>query len=427
MSNHLERPLTEHIHLDKEPMNLREYEQVGGYQGLHAALALRPLQVQEMVKEANLRGRGGAGFPTGVKWSVIPMDDDVRRPKYFIVNADEMEPGTMKDRLLMEGNPQQLIEGAIISAYAVQADYIYIFIRHDYHLAAERLRKAIGEVYESKYLGQGVAGSDYHVEMALHISAGRYMCGEETGLLNALEGKRATPRSKPPYPQSSGLWGKSTLVNNVETVCNIPHILKNGAEWFRGLSLTDDGGSKIYGASGRVQRPGVWELPMGTPLREILLEQAGGMQEGYQFRGVLPGGASTSFLLEEHLDVSMDFASVEKVGSRLGTGTIIVLDDRSCPVGVCFSLEQFFARESCGWCTPCREGVPWVARTLQAIDDGAGQPEDLEILDYHARVLAMGHTFCAFAPGAMAPLASALTHYRQDFEQHIHEHRCPWR
>jgi len=320
-----------------------------------------------------------------------------------------------------------LIEGMIVSAYAIQAEIAYIFLRSEYKLSEKRLRRALTEAYEGGYLGKKILGSGYNLEMRLHISAGRYMCGEETGLLNALEGKRATPRSKPPYPQVSGLWGKPTIVNNVETLCNIPHIVNQGAEWFKGLSHTDEGGTKIYGASGKVNRPGAWELPMGTTIRELLEGHAGGMRDRLKFRGVIPGGASTDFLVEEHLDVKMDYDSVQKAGSRLGTGTMIILDDQTCPVGMVHNLEQFFARESCGWCTPCREGLPWTTRTLQAIEQGEGEPDDLERLEHHARFLGPGSTFCALAPGAMEPLQSALKYFREDFERHIREKKCPWR
>ncbi|MFP5407519.1 MAG: NADH-ubiquinone oxidoreductase-F iron-sulfur binding region domain-containing protein, partial [Gammaproteobacteria bacterium] len=225
--------------------------------------------------------------------------------------------------------------------------------------------------------GENILGSGYSLDLHLHVSAGRYMCGEETALLNALEGKRANPRSKPPYPQVSGLWGKATVVNNVETLCNVSHIVEKGADWFKGLSRSSDGGTKLYGASGHVKHPGLWELPMGTPLREILEEHAGGMREGYRFRGLLPGGASTEFIVEEHLDVAMDFDSVQAAGSRLGTGTMIVLDDRTCPVGMLLNLEHFFAQESCGWCTPCWSGLSWVEQILLGLEDGRGRAEDL--------------------------------------------------
>ncbi|MHB9024233.1 MAG: NADH-quinone oxidoreductase subunit NuoF [Armatimonadota bacterium] len=422
----MEQPLTQNIQSGREPLDIAGYERAGGYQGLRRALTMTPKEVQEEVSNARLRGRGGAGFPTGMKWSVIPMGEGARRPKYLVVNADEMEPGTMKDRLLLEGDPHQLIEGMLIAAYAIEAEVSYIFLRWEYTLAAERITRAIAEAYNRGYIGKNILGSSFSNEMHLHASAGRYMCGEETGLLNALEGKRATPRSKPPFPQACGLWGRPTVVNNVETLCCVPHILKNGSEWFKGLSLTEDGGTKIYGASGHVARPGLWELPLGTPLREILEEHAGGMAEGRKFRGLLPGGASTSFLTGEHFDVPMDFAEVEKAGSRLGTGTMIVLDDQTCPVGMQLSLQKFFAHESCGWCTPCREGLPWVARALAALEEGQGEPIDLETLEHHVRWIRMGHTFCALAPGAMSPLEGALKYFRPDFERHITEQRCPW-
>jgi len=424
----MERPLTKNIQNGKEPPDLRGYERAGGYQAVRKALkGMTPQEVQQVVKDANLRGRGGAGFPTGVKWGVIPMGENAPRPKYLVANADEMEPGTFKDRLLMEGDPHQLVEGMILSAFAIEAEVAFIFLRGEYHLAAERLSRAIAEAREAGYLGRDILGSGFNLELYLHTSAGRYICGEETALLNALEGKRAIPRARPPFPQICGLWGRPTVINNVETLCNVPHIVVNGADWYKGLSLSPDGGTKIYGVSGRVKRPGCWELPMGTTIREILEEHAGGMQEGYRFKGLQPGGASTDFLGEQHLDVKMDYGSVQAAGSRMGTGTMIVLDDRSCPVGMVLNLEQFFARESCGWCTPCREGLPWAVSMLEAIENGDGKPEDLDLLAELCLRLGPGNTFCALAPGAMEPLQSALRLFREDFERHIREGRCPWR
>lgn len=424
----MERPLTERTRPGQEPLDLRGYERAGGYQAVSQALRhMAPQEVIGLVKEANLRGRGGAGFPTGTKWSFVPMGDDAPRPKYLIANADEMEPGTFKDRLLLEGDPHQLLEGMIVSAYAIQADVAYIFLRAEYTRAARLLTHAIAEAREAGYLGRDILGSGYHLELHLHTSAGRYMCGEETGLLNALEGKRATPRARPPFPQVSGLWGKPTVVNNVETLCNVPHIVNHGAAWYKGLSQSEDGGTEIYGVSGKVKRPGAWELPMGTTIREILEEHAGGMRDGVAFRGVQPGGASTDFLVSEHLDVKMDYGSVQQAGSRLGTGTMIVLDDQTCQVGMVHNLERFFAQESCGWCTPCRDGLPWVARLLETLEDGQSKPEDLETLALHTKFLGLGLTFCALAPGAMEPLQSALQYFHGDFERHIREQRCPWR
>ena len=425
-ANAAERPLTKNIRADGGVPDIGAYEQAGGYQGLRQALRLTPAEVQGTVKQSTLRGRGGAGFPTGMKWSFVPMGADAPHPKYLVCNADEMEPGTFKDRALMEGDPHQLIEGMVIAAHAIEADVAFIFLRGEYVLSAQRLRRALQEAYDRHYLGKNILGSGYHLEMYLHLSAGRYICGEETALLNALEGKRANPRSKPPYPQVSGLWGKPTVVQNVETLCCLPHILANGVEWFKGLSRTKNGGTKLYGASGKVRRPGLWELPMGTTVREILEAHAGGMREGLTFRGVLPGGASTDFLTVEHLDVMMDFDEVPKVGSRLGTGTMIVLDDKTCPVGMCRNLEHFFAQESCGWCTPCWSGLRYAARLLGALEDGTGQQGDLEKLEYQTRFNAPGNTFCALAPGAVEPLQSALKYFREDFEQHIRDKRCPW-
>jgi len=355
------------------------------------------------------------------------MGPDAPRPKYLICNADEMEPGTFKDRLLLEATPHQLIEGMSIAAWAIQAEVAYIFLRGEYVESARRLQKALAEACEARYLGRSIFGSGYSLEMHLHTSAGRYMCGEETGLLNALEGKRANPRTKPPFPQVSGLFGKPSIVQNVETLCNLPHIVNNGTEWFKKLSRTADGGTKLYGASGKVKRPGLWELPMGTTVRELLEEHAGGMREGFRFRGLLPGGASTDFLTEEHLDVPMDFTAVQKAGSRMGTGTMIVLDDKTCPVGMVWNLEKFFAQESCGWCTPCWSGLNWTERTLRALEEGRGRGGDLEKLAYQTWFNAPGNTFCALAPGAAEPLQSALKYFREDFERHIREKRCPWK
>ncbi len=422
----MEKPLTQHVDV-KSPPDLNAYEKTGGYQSVRSMLKMEPEEVTELVQNANLKGRGGAGFNAGLKWSFVPMGADAPDQKYLVANADEMEPGTFKDRVLMEGNPHLLIEGMINAAYAIQATEAFIFIRNKYIVSRERLREAIAEAYEANYLGENIQGSGYNLEMKIHVSAGRYMCGEETGLLNALEGKRATPRAKPPYPQISGLFGKPTIVNNVETLCNVPGILNNGGEWYKSLSLSDEGGTKLYGVSGRVNTPGCWELPLGTTAREILEEHAGGMKEGFEFRGLLPGGASTDFMIADHLDTPMDFTSVMDVGSRLGTGTMIILDDRTCPVAMLENLEHFFAQESCGWCTPCRDGLPWAEKILHAIEHGEGEPGDIEKLEHHSKWLGPGNTFCALAPGAVEPLQSGIKYFREDFERHINEKRCPWR
>jgi NADH-quinone oxidoreductase subunit F len=355
------------------------------------------------------------------------MDAGSPRPKYLVCNADEMEPGTFKDRYLLEGNPHQLIDGMIISAYAIQAEKAYIFLRWAYKKAEAGLRKALEEAYASGFLGKNILGSGFSLDISIHVSAGRYICGEETALLNSLEGKRAIPRSKPPFPAISGLFGKPTVVNNVETLCWISHLVVNGAEWFKGLSLTDTGGTKLYGVSGKVKTPGTWELPLGTTVRELIEEHAGGMADGYRFRGALPGGASTDFLVEEHLDVKMDFSTVAAAGSRMGTGTMIILDDQTCPVAFLHNIEKFFALESCGWCTPCREGLPWVEKILDAIERGAGKMEYLDVLKFQTRYMGPGNTFCAHAPGAAEPLQSGLKYFHDDFVKHIHDKKCPWR
>jgi NADH-quinone oxidoreductase subunit F len=416
----INKPLTQNILPDRVFATLADYESTGGYQGLRKAITeLQPKDVQQWVKDAGLRGRGGAGFSTGLKWSMVPMDADNPQTRYLVANADEMEPGTFKDRMLMEQDPHQLIEGMIIAAYAIQANTAYIFLRGEYHLARQRLENALLEARSKGYLGDHILNSEFSLEIILHTGAGRYICGEETALINALEGKRATPRAKPPFPLVSGLWGKPTVVNNVETLCNVPHILHYGVEWYQGLGRGADKGTKIFGASGRVKYPGLWELPLGIPIREIIEKYAGGMQDGYKLRGFLPGGASTDFLLPEHLDVVMDFEAVAKAGSRMGTGTIIVLDDLTCPVQMVLNLEQFFAQESCGWCTPCRDGLPWTVTLLKDIIAGKGYMEDIDALSGLTRMMGPGNTFCALAPGAMEPLQSALKYFREDFERYI--------
>ncbi|MBI5249185.1 MAG: NADH-quinone oxidoreductase subunit NuoF [Desulfomonile tiedjei] len=422
----MEKPLTANFR-PGEPLSLKEYEKLGGYQALRTALKMGPDEIIQLISQSNLRGRGGAGFPTGTKWSAVPSPKDLPGTRYFIADADEMEPGTFKDRLLMEGDPHQFLEGVIIGSYAIHAEEAFIFLRWEYTLAQSRLKSAISEAYSRGYLGNDIMGTGVNVRVHLHVSAGRYICGEGTALVNSLEGKRAVPHSKVPRQTDCGLWGRPTLMNNVETLCNVPHIINNGPEWFKNLSNSKDGGTKIYAVSGKVKRPGAWELPMGTTIREILEENAGGMRDGLKFRGVMPGGASTDFLVEQHLDVKMDYDSVQKAGSRLGTGTMIVLDDQTCPVGMVHNLEHFFARESCGWCTPCREGLPWVASILKAMEEGHGQPDDLDVLRFHTKHLGPGRTYCALAPGAMEPLQSALVYFREDFERHITEKRCPWR
>ena len=424
----MDRPLTRNVRPDRAPADMAAYEANGGYQALRQAIpAMTPAECLEVIKDSNLRGRGGAGFPTGTKWSFVPMDNADDGHKYLICNADEMEPGTFKDRLLLECDPHQLIEGMILSAYTLQADVAYIFIRAEYLLAQRLLQQAIADCREKGYLGENILGSGYRLDMFVHASAGRYICGEETALISSLEGKRANPRAKPPFPQVSGLWGRPTIVNNVETLCNIPHIIERGADWFRSLGRGDDAGTKLFGVSGRVKNPGCWELPMGTTVREILEEHAGGMEDGYRLKGFLPGGGSTDFLVERHLDLPMEYESIGRAGSRMGTGTMIVLDDRTCPVGFVKNLIDFFARESCGFCTPCRDGLPWCGQVLGDLESGRGWSEDIVTLEMQVDYIgAIGNTHCALAPGAMEPLQSALKYFREEFDAHIRSNGCPY-
>ncbi len=403
-------------------LDLKTYESLEGYSALRKAIKeMAPADIQTLVKESNLRGRGGAGFPTGIKWSLIPMHENAGQ-KYLVCNADEMEPGTFKDRMLMENLPHQLVEAMIVSAYAIQATRAYIFLRGEYVLATERLNQAIEQAKAAGYLGENILGSGWNLDLHVHTGAGRYICGEETALINSLEGRRANPRSKPPFPQIAGLWGKPTIVNNVETLVNIPAIILRGAKWFRNLSQgkSTDAGTKLYGVSGRVKNPGLWELPIGSSAREIL-NLAGGLKDGLELKAWLPGGASTDFLLPEHLDLAMDYDTIGKAGSRMGTGLIMVLDNQHNLIAAVRNLEQFFARESCGWCTPCRDGLPWTVKVLEAIEKNQGQAGDIEFLEQMTRALGPGKTFCAHAPGAMEPLQSAIKYFRSEFEQGIKE------
>ena len=415
------RPLTWRLQHGDAITDIKTYESLEGYAAVRKAIkGMSPQDVQKIVKDANLRGRGGAGFPTGVKWSLIPMGKDAG-VKYLVCNADEMEPGTFKDRLLMEKLPHQLVEAMIVAGYAIQATRAYIFLRGEYILAADRLNAAIEQAKAAGYLGNNILGSGWSMDLYVHTGAGRYICGEETALINSLEGRRANPRAKPPFPQLAGAWGKPTIVNNVETLCNVPPIVMRGADWFKSLSegKSPDSGTKLYGVSGKAKRTGVWELPIGTTARELLEVHAGGMKDGLNLKCWLPGGASTDFLMPEHLDLAMDYDTIMKAGSRMGTGLIMVVDDKQNMISVLRNLEEFFARESCGWCTPCRDGLPWGVKILRALERGEGRPEDIEQLSKLTRDLWIGKTFCAHAPGAMEPLMSALKYFRSEFEQGI--------
>lgn len=405
---------------------LDRYRKSGGYEGLKKALqTMSPEQVRQEVERSGLRGRGGAGFPTGKKWFFFPADKPGE--KYLVCNGDEMEPGTYKDRELLRADPHQLVEGMIIAAYALQTPVGYVFLRYAYEECARNVERAIAEAREAGYLGKDILGSGFSCELHVHRSAGRYICGEETALLNSLEGRRAHPRAKPPFPAQRGLFAKPTTVNNVETLANIPHIVTGGAEWFKGLARTGDGaGTKLYGLSGHLVKTECHELPIGIPLREIVETYGGGVRPGRKFKACLPGGASTPYLTAEHLDVPLDFAPLEKVQSRLGTGGVTVFDETTCMVAATLNLNRFFARESCGWCTPCRDGLPFVNWLLEKIERGEGTMEDVAILRDQIKNIT-GTTFCALAQGAVGPLESLLRLFGDEVEDHIKRGRCPLR
>lgn len=416
-------PLTWRLRDDKQPVWFEEYRNSNGYVGAEKALkGHSPDDVVNLVKDSGLSGRGGAGFSTGLKWSLMPKDDSMN-VRYILCNADEMEPGTYKDRLLMEQLPHLLVEGMLIGGFALKAYRGYIFLRGEYVEAAENLRRAIEEAKQAGFLGKNILGSGFDFELFVHTGAGRYICGEETALINSLEGRRANPRSKPPFPATSGAWGKPTCVNNVETLCNVPAILEHGADWYKGLSAgkSENTGTKLMGFSGRVKNPGLWELPFGITARELLEDYALGMQDGLKLKAWQPGGAGTDFLTEAHLDLPMDFPNIAKAGSRLGTALAMAVDDQINMVSLTRNLEEFFARESCGWCTPCREGLPWSVKLLKALERGEGQPGDIETLEQLCRFLGPGNTFCALAPGAVEPLQSAIKYFRDEFEAGIAE------
>ena len=403
---------------DGPPLDLRGYQGAGGYEGLKKAMQMDPEEVRAVVTDSNLRGRGGAGFPTGVKWGFVPQGDNVPSPKYVIANGDEMEPGTFKDRLLIHGDPHQLVEAMIIAGWALQAGVGYCFLRPEYQRGADLLSAAIAEATNAGLLGDNVLGSGWSFELHAHTSAGRYICGEETALMNALEGRRPNPRSRPPYPAISGLWGKPTIVQNIETLACLPHIVNHGAEWFRDLGRTEDAGTKLYCVSGMVERPGNYELPIGVMLRELIFEHCGGMRDGREFKAAIPGGASTMFMTADELDTPLDFSNLEKANNRLGTAGVIVADRDTSIVGMVLNLMHFFAQESCGWCTPCREGLPWVEDLLRDIVEGRGQADDPELLQQEMRMIGP-NSFCALALGAEGPLLSALEKFPEEFEAYI--------
>jgi len=402
-----------------------EYRQSGGYQALATALQkYSPREVQQIVVDANLQGRGGAGFPAGLKWKSVA--DNFPFPRYIISNIDEYEPGTFKDRVMTHTDPHMIIEGMILSGYAVSAEAGIVFVRPSYESSAVILERELRIAREAGYLGRNILGSHFSFDLIVHRSGGRYICGEGTAQINAIMGKRPHPVQSPVRSTEKGLWDKPTVLNNMETLVNVPHIVRHGAEWFKNLAKTKtSSGTKLYCVSGKVNGPGCFELPMGTPLREIIEEHAGGLCPGSDFKTCLPGGASTCFLGKEDYDVEMDFEGLKKCRNRLGTGAVIVFDQKTCLVAATLNLIEFFVRESCGWCTPCREALPFIRDLLWRIETGEGREEFIPMLRRMSQ-----HTwksYCAFAPGATMPVTSLLDHFPEEVHEHISQRKCPYR
>ncbi|MGY2078308.1 NADH-quinone oxidoreductase subunit NuoF [Modestobacter sp. SYSU DS0657] len=399
---------------------LDTYERLDGYRALRQALAMAPDDVVALVKDSGLRGRGGAGFPTGMKWSFIPQPKPgeeptgpAAAPKYLVVNADEGEPGTCKDLPLMMADPHSLVEGVIITAYAIRSHFAVIYVRGEAVHAHRRLVAAVGEAYAAGYLGRDVLGTGYDLELVVHAGAGAYICGEETALLDSLEGYRGQPRLKPPFPAVAGLYGSPTVINNVETLATVPYVVRGGAEWFKQFGPERSPGPKIYSLSGRVVRPGQYEAPMGTTMRE-LLELAGGVRPGHRLKFWTPGGSSTPYFTPEHLDVPLDFDSVAKAGSMLGTTALMVFDETDSIVEATLRFTEFYAHESCGKCTPCREGTYWLVQILDRLVRGEGRAADLDLLtDTCDNIL--GRSFCALGDGATSCIASSLKYFKDDY------------
>ncbi|HDZ28072.1 MAG TPA: NADH oxidoreductase (quinone) subunit F [Candidatus Aminicenantes bacterium] len=410
-----EKVLTEHFGLENL-YKIDVYKKQGGYQATEKALKkMKPEEILEEVKKANLRGRGGAGFPAGVKWSFVP---DTDKPKYLCVNADEGEPGTFKDRYIMSHNPHMLLEGIIITSFCVGIHAAFIYIRGEYEAIALRLEQAISEAYENGFLGKNILESGFDLDIFVHRGAGAYICGEETALLESLEGKRGVPRLKPPFPASVGLWQCPTVINNVETISNISHIILNGAEWFVKQGLPKDGGTRIFGVSGMVKNPGIYELPLGTSLKDIIFKHAGGMKEGKKLKAVIPGGMSAPILTADEINIKMDFDSLVEANSMLGSAAIIVIDEKTSILDVLKVVTKFYSHESCGQCTPCRIGNSWINKIVKRIAEGKGKKEDIDsILRLASNI--EGNTLCPLGDAAAMPILSITKKFRKELESHV--------
>jgi len=410
------------LHKDR-PWLLETYQSEGGYEALKKILEEKTPQEEiiEMVKQSGLRGRGGAGFPTGLKWSFI--NRTAPGDKYVVVNSDEGEPGTFKDRDILRYNPHALIEGILICGYAIGGVAGYNYIRGEFWEPYERFEAALAEAREAGLLGENILGSGFDFDIHTHLGAGAYICGEETALLESLEGKKGQPRYKPPFPAMFGLYGRPTVINNTETLASVPDIIRQGADWFREIGVANSGGPKLFSVSGNVARPGNYEVPMGMPFAE-LLELAGGMRDGRPCKAVIPGGSSAPVLPGEvMMDLTMDYDSIANAGSMLGSGAVIVMDDTNCMVKVLDRISYFYYEESCGQCTPCREGTGWMHRVVNRIEHGKGRQEDLDLLDDVAKKI-MGRTICALGDAAAMPVAGFIKHFRDEFQYHIDNKKC---
>ncbi|MXW22526.1 MAG: NADH-quinone oxidoreductase subunit NuoF [Candidatus Dadabacteria bacterium] len=405
--NYVDRP---------DSYTVESYLASGGYSALRKALGMTPGEITDAVKKSGLRGRGGAGFPAGIKWSFIPPDS--KKPVYLCCNADESEPGSFKDREILEKDPHQMIEGIIIACYAIRSHKAYIYIRGEMPYGARRIQQAIEEAYEHGYLGKNILLSGFDLDMKLYIGAGAYICGEETGLLESIEGKKGEPRPKPPFPAQVGLFGCPTIVNNVETLACVPHIINNGADWFASIGTPRNTGTKIFGLSGHINNPGLYELPLGINLLELIEEYGGGIPGGRKIKAVSPGGSSSAVFSADELDIAMDFDTVAAAGSMLGTAGVTVMDETVSMIKVAQNLAHFYRDESCGQCVQCREGTWWLEKILREIDEGKGSIEYLDImLDACSQM--RGTTICALADGCAMPIESIVRKFRDEFEEHI--------
>ena len=421
MTDTLTPVLTDNWGTDRS-WTLAAYEDQGGYSGLRKALAMAPPEVVDVVKGSNLRGRGGAGFPTGMKWGFIPQDNP--KPKYLVVNADESEPGTCKDMPLMMASPHTLVEGVIISSYAIRASTAFIYVRGEVLHVVRRLQRAVQEAYLAGHLGKDIHGTGYDLDLIVHAGAGAYICGEETALLDSLEGRRGQPRLRPPFPAVAGLYASPTVINNVESIASVPSIVDRGAEWFSAMGTEKSKGFGIFSLSGHVTNPGQFEAPLGITLRS-LIDLAGGMRNGHELKFWTPGGSSTPLLTAEHLDVPLDFEAVGAAGSMLGTRALQIFDETTCVVRAVLRWTEFYKHESCGKCTPCREGTWWLAQTLARLEQGNGSEADLDLLlDQCDNIL--GRSFCALADGAVSPISSSIQYFRDEYLAHLTHGGCPF-